>query len=199
MEELLTRWLKRIRLNESTISTVLGAMVIIVVGVLIFNYFKAGKVEEISFEEPEETEAILLETEDGQFVPENLPNVHKVEVGEDLWKISQKYYTSGYNWVDIAKANQILNPDHIVVGQEIKLPQVAVKMPQEKAEKETEVVEMTDQPISGDSYEVELNDSLWKISLRAYGDGYKWTEIAKENNLINPDYIEIGQELKLPR
>ena len=35
----LKKFLKAIRLNESTISTVLGALVVVVVGVLIYNYF----------------------------------------------------------------------------------------------------------------------------------------------------------------
>jgi len=40
---------------------------------------------------------------------------------------------------------------------------------------------------------------LWKIAEREYGDGFKWVEIAKLNNLKNPDLIEKGQILKLPQ
>ncbi|MBP6989790.1 LysM peptidoglycan-binding domain-containing protein [Candidatus Shapirobacteria bacterium] len=48
------------------------------------------------------------------------------------------------------------------------------------------------------SVDVARNDSLWKIAVREYGDGYKWTEIAKANNLKNPGLLEIGQKLILP-
>jgi len=37
---LLKNFLKKLKLNESTISMILGALVIVVVGVLIFNYFR---------------------------------------------------------------------------------------------------------------------------------------------------------------
>lgn len=45
---------------------------------------------------------------------------------------------------------------------------------------------------------VAKGESLWKIAESYYGDGYKWTEIAKANDLKNPSSIEIGQELTLP-
>lgn len=200
MEQLLKKWLKKIRLNEPIISTILGGLVIVVVGLLIFNYFKTGQVEEISFEEPGQ-EVQFIETETGELMPQNMPPTHTVEVNENLWKISQKYYTSGYNWVDIAKENNLLNPNHIEIGQKLKLPLVAVKKPDQKMESANQALPIIEvaETISEDSYEVQKGDYLWQIALRAYGDGYKWTEIAKANNLPNPDYIEIGQVLNLPR
>jgi nucleoid-associated protein YgaU len=42
-------------------------------------------------------------------------------------------------------------------------------------------------------------DSLWKIAVRAYGDGYKWVSIAKANKLVNPNLIHSGNVLTLPR
>jgi nucleoid-associated protein YgaU len=53
--------------------------------------------------------------------------------------------------------------------------------------------------IIGSSYTVVKNDSLWKISVRAYGDGFKWTEIAQNNNIANPGLIHPGNTLTLPR
>lgn len=46
---------------------------------------------------------------------------------------------------------------------------------------------------------VEKNDSLWKIAERVYGDGYKWVEIAKANDLKDPGLIYSGQKLNLPK
>jgi nucleoid-associated protein YgaU len=40
---------------------------------------------------------------------------------------------------------------------------------------------------------------LWTIAVRAYGDGYKWTEIAKANKLVNPNLIHPGNVFVLPR
>ena len=53
--------------------------------------------------------------------------------------------------------------------------------------------------IEGESYTVVRGDNLWSISVRAYGDGYKWSEVAKFNALQTPNYIEVGQVIKLPR
>ena len=51
-----------------------------------------------------------------------------------------------------------------------------------------------------DVYVVEKNDSLWKIAVRTYGDGYQWTKIWQENKskLNNPNNLEIGMILNLP-
>jgi nucleoid-associated protein YgaU len=48
-------------------------------------------------------------------------------------------------------------------------------------------------------YEVIKGDSLWKIAQAKYGDGNKWVEIAKENNLKTPGVITKGQKLSLPK
>ena len=53
--------------------------------------------------------------------------------------------------------------------------------------------------VNGGTYEVVANDSLWKIALSKYNDGFVWTEIAKINNLDKPYYLEVGQKLVLPK
>lgn len=55
--------------------------------------------------------------------------------------------------------------------------------------------------INGTSYTIQKGDSLWTISVRAYGDGYKWTEIWKANKkmISNPNLIFAGNKLVLPR
>ncbi len=129
MEQQLTKILKNFKLSESTISTVLGALVVVVVGMLIFNYFKQTDKQEEITSEAVNVEEIIFEEENGVVVPTNLPSTHKVEKGEDLWKIAEKYYGSGYNWVDIAAENNIVNPDMVMAEQELALPMVAVRQP----------------------------------------------------------------------
>ncbi|MDE7425376.1 MAG: LysM peptidoglycan-binding domain-containing protein [Lachnospiraceae bacterium] len=46
-------------------------------------------------------------------------------------------------------------------------------------------------------YIVSKGDTLWDIAVKYYGDGTKWTEIYKYNNLAS-DKISIGQILKIP-
>ena len=45
MEERLKQWLKALKFNESTISMLLGGLVVVVVGVLIYNYFTSDSLE----------------------------------------------------------------------------------------------------------------------------------------------------------
>jgi nucleoid-associated protein YgaU len=181
--------LKRIKLNESSISMVLGALVIIVIGALIFNYFKGVEEPEETPLEIQEVKEVKVMEKEGKLVPEGLPTTHQVSASEDLWKIAERYYGSGYNWVNIAQENDLTRPDFLIVGQELIIPEAEVIRPLAEAEAS----------VTGDQYTVVKGDSLWGIALRAYQDGYRWVVIARENNLTNPDLIHPGNVLSLPR
>jgi len=178
--------LKALKLNESTISMVLGALVIVVVGVLVINYFRGR--------EPGTTLPTGVTTEEESM---SLPRTHTVVAGETLWSIAEKYYESGYNWVDIAQENKLANAGLIESGQKLSIPDVPAKLA--TAEKQEITSGSGETAISGSTYEVVKGDSLWKIAVRAYGDGYRWVEIAKENELLNPNIIHAGNILILPR
>ena len=47
-------------------------------------------------------------------------------------------------------------------------------------------------------YTIESGDNLSKISKRFYGNANKYPEIAKANNIANPDLIKVGQQINLP-
>lgn len=156
----------------------LGALVVVIVGILIVNYFK------------DRGDTLTgLDTQNG------LGREHVVVKGETLWSIAEDSYGSGYNWVDIKTENS-LKSDLIEVGQKLTLPDVPAKKP--TVTKITTTITGS-QAISGDSYTVVKGDSLWNIAVRAYGDGYKWVEIAKANGLDNPNLIHTGNVLTLPR
>ncbi len=162
---------------------ILGAIVIVVVGVLVVNYFKdrGGKLPFFSNGNKVE-------------ISENEVKTHTVVKGDNLWKIAEKYYGSGYNWVDIAKENKLADAGVIAEGQKLTIPNVEPKTATVK-----EVKTVSTESITGVTYQVVKGDSLWTIAVRAYGDGYKWTEIAKANKLINPGLIHSGNILALPR
>jgi nucleoid-associated protein YgaU len=48
------------------------------------------------------------------------------------------------------------------------------------------------------TYTVRPGDTLSKISRYFYGDANKYVQIAKANNLENPDQIKAGQQLLIP-
>ncbi|MDP3888787.1 MAG: LysM peptidoglycan-binding domain-containing protein [bacterium] len=197
----LKKVLKKVKLSEENISMVLGALVVVVIGVLIFNYFRGVKPGTVTTSTtPSQTNEVKLVNEDGKMVPEGLPTTHKVEKGEDLWKIADKYFGSGYNWVDIARENKLKNANHLLVGQTLNIPKGEVK--QVVSQANTSSIKQTANPveiISGTNYTVERGDTLWKIAVRSYQDGYRWVDIAKANKLAIPNMIHPGNTLTLPR
>jgi nucleoid-associated protein YgaU len=177
----LKKFLKTIKLHEESISVVLGALAVVAVGIFAVNYFK---------------------TKVGTVTPSNGENtttsekVHTVVKGETLWSIAEDAFGSGYNWVDIYNANK-LTSDKIEVGQKLTIPEASPKKP--TATKKLMAVNEKQNSISDTTYTIVKGDSLWQIAVRAYGDGYKWVEIAKANKLTNPNVIHAGNVLTLPR
>lgn len=128
--------------------------------------------------------------------------IYTVEEGDDLWHISEKFYNSGYNYVDIVKANNISDPNAIFAGQTLTIPKIqpAIATTSPTPAVQNQVVQQNAGPaITGNSYTVMHGDNLWNIAVRAYGDGYKWTEIARVNNLSNPNLIHSGNIFNIPR
>lgn len=60
-------------------------------------------------------------------------------------------------------------------------------------------VQPSDQKITGKTYKIAHGDDLWEIAVRAYGDGYRWVDIASANKLENPDIIHSDNVLTIPR
>lgn len=47
---------------------------------------------------------------------------HTIAEGDTLWNIAVRRYDDGYQWVKIAEANNLPNPNRILVGNTLKLP-----------------------------------------------------------------------------
>jgi nucleoid-associated protein YgaU len=181
----LKKLLKTIKLNESSISMVLGILVIVIVGSLVIRYLKAdrGTIPQELLNQPNSIESTV--------------KTHKIQKGESLWVIAENYYGDGFKWVDIATENKIANASIIEVDQELVIP----NLDQEEVQAEEMASESasTEAPTEAQQYTVEKGDSLWKIAVKVYGDGYKWVEIAKENKITTPNIIYSGNILVLPR
>lgn len=202
--------LKTFKTNESTISMLLGAIVVLIIGFMLANYIKGKADVNPGTNSPSTTqEAAQTENSNGK---------HKVVKGETLWQISEKYYQTGYNWVKIAETNSLANPNIIEVDQELTIPvletatQATVEKTEEASLAQAQVAPTpaTEQPggdsnsvspINDGSYAVVQGDHLWGIAVRAYGDGYQWVKIWRENQsqVQNPDIIYPGQNLVIPR
>jgi LysM repeat protein len=54
--------------------------------------------------------------------PKKTPATYSVVSGDTLWKLAKKYYGDGSKYPVIAKANNIANPNLILVGQKLTIP-----------------------------------------------------------------------------
>ncbi|PIV09304.1 hypothetical protein COS31_03555 [Candidatus Roizmanbacteria bacterium CG02_land_8_20_14_3_00_36_15] len=122
--------------------------------------------------------------------------IYITQKGDYLWKIAEEAYGSGYNAYDIAIANKISNPNLIFSGTKLVLPNVT---PKALTKGEIDQRSTTQVTQTNSKYIVKAGDYLWKIALESYGDGFAWVKIAKINNLNNPNIIEPGQVLIIPR
>ncbi len=183
---------KYFKSTEEVVSMFLGLVIVIVVGSLIFNYFQKGKG---TIDIPGSTDIKLTDSA-AEKLTENGEKIYQVVKGDNLWKIAVKEYGDGYQWTKIAAANKLKDASVISVGQKIVLP---------KSETNKQVITKqndSSQTISqGSEYKVIRGDSLWKIAVRAYGDGYQWTKIWQENKskLVNPSGLAIGMMLNIPK
>ena len=186
----------KINLAESYTSLILGAIVVLIVGILFISFAKVnrdGQTSSVKF---------APKIEDLQNQNSSTSSTYTIRPGDDLWTISVNVYNNGYKWVEIAKLNNIQNPGVIYSGDNLRLP---AKTQAEQAEAQAEIpLRPNDNmvvggSITGAAYVIKSGDTLWDISVRAYGDGYKWPLLAKVNNIANPDLIFAGNTLTIPR
>lgn len=194
--------------NQSKLSLVLGALIVLVVGILIFNYFSKPKSEVGPAQQIQAEEDVS---------PDSLPGKYTVKDQDTLFIIAEKYYQDGYKYSEIAKANNLSDPNSIEKGQILEIPKLEETMAQVQASPQPNIVPAGEKGadpgggtgganttiwgprIEGDSYTVMEGDWLSKIAGRAYGDIYAYPKIAEANKIPNPDLIEPGQVLKIPR
>lgn len=185
---------KQVNSPDSFVSMILGLAVVLIIGIVAFNYFTRGNDNKTAVTGENAQEQTTADESEATTTPAGLPAVYEVKAGDTLWSISQKFYNSGYNWVDVVKANKLANANDIKVGQKLNIPKTAVITPAADGQ----VASTSTQKAKTSTYTVKKGDSLWKIAVAQYNNGYRWTDIAKANNLINPNYIHPGNTLKLP-
>lgn len=210
------------RLSESYTSLVLGIIIVIIASILLLSFFKtrnqsthqAASSTAISLESEQSASGtpVVTQVTTPTAVPIATPTIaplsknsvqkigstYEVKAGDDLWHIAEKVYGDGYKWVVIAKANNLTNPGIINVGNSLAIP-VVMKSALPTQASETPTTIQKPQNISGETYTIVHGDDLWDIAVRAYGNGYKWVDVAKANNLVNPNVIHAGNILKIPR
>lgn len=213
------RILPELNLSKSYTSLAYGVLTVLVLFLLIYAGIKIFSHKAPSIDDNGANTKNTMAVNNGrQYI---------VKPGDNLWSISEKEYGTGYNWQLIAKANNLDNPGEIEKGQKLTIPPAPSASPSSVATTKptaapTKVVQKTtptpsSTPVSstskmsavvngeqkgaikGKKYTVQKGDYLWEIAQRTYGDPYRWVDIAKANNLVNPDLIFSGNVLTLPR
>lgn len=175
-----------LKLNESYKSLLLGVLVVLFVAVMLIGYVKNRNTYNT-----QNTQKTVLS------VKKENPNTkifYTVQPGDDLKKISEKFFQTPDFYILIARTNHIENPDIIEENMKLTMPKIAKNelVPSALQTASTD-------PIKTDSYTVQDGDLLWNIAARSYGDGYKWKDIVTINNLQTPDAIFSGMILQLSR
>lgn len=174
-----------IQTNQSKVSLVLGALIVLVAGILIFNYFSRSK--------PDLGPAQQTEVTQQDVSPDALPGKYTVKEGDTLFDIAGRYYKDGYQFGVIAQANKLADVNVITAGEVLDIP----KLPEGIGGAINQTI--WGEKIEGGSYTVAEGDWLSTIAGRAYGDIMAFDKIAKANNIPNPDLIEPGATLIIPR
>lgn len=104
-------------------------------------------------------------------------------IAKDLWVLAS----------DIIKANNISNPNLILVNQKLIIPK---NNSEAKPKKNRTNTTIDKEAVETDVYQVEKWDTLWLIAKKSW---ISLQELLSLNNITNPNLIIIGQKLKIPK
>ena len=161
----------------------MGAVIVVVLGLLTANYFSRQGQISTGIQTPSEIQ--IQETQKNTRQQE-----YKVQKGDNLSQISEKFYGTQENWPVLANINNIQNPDLIFADASIKIP------PKQE-------VETLKPQVLATKYQVQAGDTLFGIAQKVYGDGDKWHLLDQANKVGrlpngNP-LIFSGNPLVIPR
>ena len=114
----------KFNLNEQTMSMVLGGVVVLLVGGLLFNYLKTAKNPSVNEQANVTSSATEAANLTGETKTVAVGTEYVVKAGDSLWKIATEQTGSGYNWVKIYQLNKAVvgkNPNLIYPGQKLVL------------------------------------------------------------------------------
>ncbi len=118
---------------------------------------------------------------------------YTVKENDSLWTIADAWFGDAGRWELIAKANPLIDPDRLKLGQVLRLP------PKDAGRRRPERRRLS--PIEPNTYTIRSGDSLWRIAKAQYGDETKWSIIYDANRATigrDPAKLSVGTRLHIP-
>ncbi len=188
----------QLNLNQSYVSLIIGLVIVLIVGILVFNHLKNQSANLGTAEHTIQQATASNNQKPSTTSSTEAGGKYTVKEGDTLFLIAQKFYQNGYDYPLIASANKISDPDVISTGQNLNIPKLTTNTTPLGTGGSTDQT-IWGEKITGDTYTVQKGDWLSKIAGRAYGDIYAYTKIAKANKITDPNNLEVGMVLKIPR
>ena len=189
MREFLNGLIKRIEGSDQLISTLVGLVIVTVV--LSAGYYGVFRNKfNLDWLEPR-VEIITDQTE-------SVYSQYRVLPGEGLSQIAEKLYGDPDLWQEIAKANNISDPNVIEVGTMLKISKAtASPVATASTAEKNEFGDFIQQP---KTYVVVRGDYLSRISTNVYGRADRGNDILEANRetIKNPSVLEEGMVLTIP-
>jgi nucleoid-associated protein YgaU len=112
---------------------------------------------------------------------------YTIKDGDTMSSIAAAWFGDGRKWDLIAKANPLVDPKKMQVGQKLNLP--------------PKTSEREKPSPNAREYIVRPGDTLVDIARAIYGDGAKWKSIYDANKSAigsDPDHVTVGMKLTIP-
>jgi nucleoid-associated protein YgaU len=119
---------------------------------------------------------------------------HVVQSGETLTSIAAAAYGDSHKWKHIAKANPNVDPDRLATGTKLIIPALKSSVAASTATLASATIDSQTQ------YEVQPNDSLYRISMKLYGKADHVDKLYDANKDVigsDPKRLKLNMILKL--
>ncbi len=105
----------QLKLSESYISLVLGAVVVIGASVLFLFFLRESRKATIN-------KPAVLNSSISPVVTKIPERIYIMQENETLWDVAVKQYGDGFRYAEIIEANKFENPDYVPPGTKIIIP-----------------------------------------------------------------------------
>ncbi len=125
---------------------------------------------------------------------------HRVQDGDTFSSLANQYYGAArFARFLIDSNSQVGDPDHLRVGEVVKIPPRPDYSALRKPSPTTRTARQTGR--AAPTYRVKAGDSFYRIARDVLGDASRWRELFELNKELvggDPTHLQVGQLVKLP-